>query len=133
MDRLYTAISTSQWLLEKDITCVGTLQSNRIGLPNEVKVADNCEEFHSTLHWEKENGQIALCSYTTKSKSKGKKNVLVLSTMRPIMGVTRDDGKRKPAIIKFYDFTKGGTDIVDQKMSKYSTKSTTPKWTMVKW
>ena len=78
MDRLYTAISTSQWLLEKDITCVGTLQSNRIGLPNEVKVADNCEEFHSTLHWEKENGQIALCSYTTKSKSKGKKNVLVL-------------------------------------------------------
>ena len=39
---------------------------------------------------------------------------MVLSTMRPLQGVTIDDGKKKPAIIKFYDFTKGGTDIVDQ-------------------
>lgn len=28
---------------------------------------------------------------------------------------TRDDLKQKPAIYKFYDFTKDGTDIVDQK------------------
>jgi len=51
--------------------------------------------------------------------------------MRPLMGITRDDGKLKPAVIKFYDFTKGGTDIVDQKISKYSCKSVTNKWTMV--
>ena len=123
MDRLYTSISTTKWLLERDITVVGTLVSNRVGLPAELKDGKERNEFDSTIHWEKEDGDICLCTYTTKSKSKGKKNVLVLSTMRPLMGITRDDGKLKPALIKFYDFTKGGTDIMDQKISKYSTKS----------
>lgn len=70
---------------------------------------------------------LFLCVYTTKSKSRGKKNVLVLSTMRPLLGVTRDDAKIKPAIIKLYGFTKGSTDIVDQKISKYSCKSISKK------
>ena len=35
----------------------------------------------------------------------------VLSTVQPLLGVTKDDGKQKPVII--YDFTKLGTDIVD--------------------
>jgi len=131
MDRLYTSISTCNWLLNRNITTVGTLVTNRIGLPDELKDAKQREEFESTIHWDKDTGNLALCAYTTKSKSKGKKNVLVLSTMRPLMGITRDDGKLKPAVIKFYDFTKGGTDIVDQKISKYSCKSVTNKWTMV--
>ena len=49
-----------------------------------------------------------------KTKSSGKKNVLVMSTFDPIPDITRDDGKAKPAIIKFYDHTKGGTGIMDQ-------------------
>ena len=48
-----------------------------------------------------------LCSYAVKTKSKGMKSVLLLSAMRVLLGVTR--GKRKPAIFKAYDFTKGGT------------------------
>ncbi|XP_057296194.1 uncharacterized protein LOC130625144 [Hydractinia symbiolongicarpus] len=94
---------------------------------NEVKDPKSRGEFQSTIHWEKEKGDIALCTYTIEGKSKGKKNVLVLSTMRPIMGITRDDEKHKPSIIKFYDFTKGGTDIIDQKISKHSCKSVTNK------
>ena len=47
-----------------------------------------------------------------KTKS-GKKNVLLFSTMRPIIGVTKDDGKQKPGLYKLYDFTKGGTDECD--------------------
>ena len=38
----------------------------------------------------------------------------MLSAMRAIPGKTKDDGKSKPAIMKFYDFTKGGNNIVDQ-------------------
>ena len=57
--------------------------------------------------------------------------VLVLSIMRQLMGITRDDGKQKPAIIKLYEFTKGGTDVMDQKISKYSCKSLTHRWTMI--
>ena len=47
------------------------------------------------------------------------------------MGMTRDDGKQKPAIINFYDFTKGEADAMDQKISKYSCKSLTHRWTMI--
>ena len=81
IDRLYTSISTANWLLEQDVTTVGTLVTNRVGLPDEVKDTKSRNEFESTLHWEKEHGNLALCVYTTKSKSKGKKNVLVLSSM----------------------------------------------------
>ena len=56
--------------------------------------------------------------------------MIVLGTFDPILGVTKDD-KKMPAIIKFYDFTKGGTDIVDQRIGNYSTKSKTKKWIKV--
>ena len=83
MDQLYTPISTAKWLLEKNITCVGTIMTSRIGLADELKVASAREGFESTLHWGKNDGDLSLCTYTTKSKSNRKKNVLVLSTMRP--------------------------------------------------
>ena len=37
MDRLYTAIPTAKWLLQKNITMIGTMQQNRKGIPPEVK------------------------------------------------------------------------------------------------
>ena len=61
-------------------------------------------------------------TYTGKSKSKGKKNVLMLTTLLPLNGKTKDDGKQKPALPKLYDFTKGGTDIVDQLIGYYTTR-----------
>ena len=131
MDRLYTSISTSNWLLARNITSVGTLVSNRVRLPDEVRDVKDRDELDSSMHWEQEKGNLALCAYTTKSKSKGKKNVLVLSTMQQLMGITRDDGKQKSVIIKFYDFTKGGKDILDQKISKYLCKLVAHRWTMV--
>ena len=107
MNQLYMSISTAKWHLEKNITCVGTMVTSRIGLPNELKVAGACEEFENILHWEKDDGDLSLCTYTKKFKSKGKKNVLELSTMPPLVGINGDDGKLKSAIIKLYDFTKG--------------------------
>lgn len=117
MDRLYTSISKSNWLLTRNIISVGTLVFIPVGLPDEIKDARNRSEFEKVIHWEQEEGNLALCAYTTKSKSKGKKNVLVLSTLRPLIGTTRDNGMRKPVIIKFYDFTKGGKDILGHKIS----------------
>ena len=54
----------------------------------------------------------------------------MLSTLNPFLGLTKDDGKCMPAIIKFYDFTKGGTDIVDQIMGKHTVKLMSSKWTI---
>ena len=42
---------------------------------------------------------------------------------------TKDDDKFKPQIFKFYDFTKGGTDIVDQMNDFFTTRA--KSWAMV--
>lgn len=76
------------------------------------------------------NGSRNISRYTVKT-SKGKKSVIILSTLNPVRGVTVDDEKRKLALYKLYDFTKGRIDIVDQKMSFYTTKSKGRKWTRV--
>ena len=54
-----------------------------------------------------------LHSYVFPTNSSGQRNVLFLSTVELIFGVTIDDGKKKPAICKLvYDFTKAGTDVM---------------------
>ena len=123
MDRLYTSISTSNLLLAQNITSVGTLASNRVRLPDEVKHAKNRDEFESSMYWEQEEGNLALCIYTTNSKS--------IPPTRPLIGIIGDDGKQKSVIINFYDFTKGGRNILNQKIPKYSCKSVTQRWKMV--
>ena len=65
------------------------------------------------------------------STKSGRKNVLLLATTKPLLGVTRDDNKNKPAQYKLYDFTKGGTDECDQRVESYSTKPKSRKWTIV--
>ena len=55
----------------------------------------------------------------------------MLSTMRPTPGITKDDGKSKPVIMKFYDFTKGGTDMVDQLNDYYSCRARTNRWDLL--
>lgn len=58
-------------------------------------------------------------SYTIKTKSKSKKTLLCCHNS--LHGKMIKDGKEKPKIIKFYDFTKGGTGIVDQLNDYYTT------------
>ena len=42
---------------------------------------------------------------------------------------TKDDGKYKPVIIKVYDLTKIGTDIVNQRNANITTKTKSSCWT----
>lgn len=130
MDRLYTSIELAQWLLERNITVVGTLMANKKGIPAAVKSVEGRENYSYQVYWETENMKLTLHSYVVRTKSKGMKNVLVLSSVPPILGITKDDGKCKPAVIKFYDFSKGGTDIVDQRIGSYSVNTKSRKWTL---
>ena len=122
-DRLSTSIESTNWLLDCGIVTVGTLQKGRRGIPSELFETQNRDIFSATFHFEKEKKNIFLTPYTVKTKSKRKKNSVVLSTSRPLHGETIDDGKEKPRIITFYDFTKGGKDIVDQLNDYYTTRS----------
>ena len=42
-NRLYTSIPLAKWLLEKRITCIGTMQLNRKGISDELKGTKNRE------------------------------------------------------------------------------------------
>ena len=67
-------------------------------------------------------------TYSVKTKSTGRRNVLMLPLMRPIPGITKDDGKSKPGIMKFYDFKKSRTDIVDHWSNYCSCHARTNCW-----
>ena len=95
-----------------------------------LKSLVNRESLSTKVYLDKDNTTLNVTSYVANTKSSGKRNVLVLSTLNPILGLTKVDGKSKPAIINFYDFTKGGTDIVDQIMGKHTVKPKSSKWTI---
>ena len=65
------------------------------------------------------------------TQSKVKKNVVVLLTSSPLQSKTIDDGKEKSRIIKFYDFTKGGKDIVYHLNDHCTARSKSYCWVMV--
>ena len=128
-DRLYTSFSIELWLYENNITSLGTMQSNRKGIPAEMLDYKHREDLSSEIYWQKD-GPLSLSSYVVKTQS-GKKNVIMLTTLNQILGTTKDDNRNKLALYKLYDFTKGGTDIVDQRMAFHTCKTKSRKWTTI--
>ena len=58
------------------------------------------EEFIPTCHFDAEKGDFYLNNCTVKTKSKEEINVLLLSTMPPMLKKMENDSKGKPAICK---------------------------------
>ena len=72
-DRLYTSIEQANWILSKGITNLGTMDVKRIGIPDELKEGKTRDVFSITSHYEEQEKNICLNTYTVKTKSKGKK------------------------------------------------------------
>ena len=105
---MYPSVSIGEWLRDTiDMTFIGTWQKGRQGFPNELKVKKVTDEAYSSKIYHLEDSNMHLTNYVTKKKSGGKRNVTILSTVKPISGITKDD-KKKPQIFKLYDFTKSG-------------------------
>ena len=51
-DRLYTSISLANWLLERNLTTVGTVNTTCIGIPDGLKTATDRNEFSATCDFE---------------------------------------------------------------------------------
>ena len=72
--------------------------------------------------------KLTLVSYIPKSNSK-KKNVALISSMHQDKKIDEPTGEdKKPEIITFYDSTKGGVDVVDMMMDKYSVSRNSRRW-----
>ena len=63
-------------------------------------------------------------------KKTSKKKILVMSSHPVIMGLTVDDGQMTPTVLKTYDFSKGGTDVMDPKIRYHTTNTKSRRWTL---
>ena len=119
------------YLLEKDITAVGTLVSNRKGLSKEFVKTTSRKEFSFEIHSNADDVRMTLHSYVVKANSTGLRYVLLLSTLESIIAVTQNDVKEKQQIYKVYDFMKGrGADIMEQRAQFYTCKPKIRLWTI---
>ena len=127
LDRYFTSATLAEWCLERNITIVGTLKSDRKGIPKEMKgLADREEKRNAFCYSEDE--KTMLLSYIDQKK-KGKKNILALTTMHNQVKLSVDE-RKKPHAFVFYDHTKGGVDVVDLISAKMSTRMKTRRWTL---
>ena len=125
MDRYFTSLPVAEYLLENDITVVGTLRSHRIGLPKELTEVKDRDDL-SVKYAFTEDGNIMLVSYVVKKKS-GKRNILMLTAMHKSVKITCDS-RKKPNVITLYDCTKGGVDVMDMISSNLSTRIQSRRW-----
>ena len=104
------------------------MRANRKGIPKEVKDSTGRADNSTNVWHESDEGKLALLSYVVKTKSKWTKNILELGTVPYLatLGITREDGKLKPAMLKVYDMSKGGTDISDQRIDSYTCSTKSP-------
>ena len=92
MDRYYTSILLTEWLYDKNITCLRTSNSNRKGLSKENQETKGREK-KSWISCKSNKGEVTLNSYVMKTKSSGMRNILVLQTTNLADYATHDDKK----------------------------------------
>ena len=127
MDRYFTSMTISEYLLDKGMTVVGTMRSDRAGISKEMKETKS-RKSPSILYAYNTDIKSVLPSYVMKTKS-GVKNVLVLSSMHRNALTTRDE-RKKPHVITFYDRTKGGVDMMDMMAGIHTTRFKSRRWTI---
>ena len=74
------------------INCIGSLNSNRKGLPKEIKETKVREE-NSWISCKSDKGEVTLNLYVVKTKSNAMRDVLLLQTTNPVNYVTQGDKK----------------------------------------
>ena len=116
MDLYITSITLAEWATSNNFSILGTMRLDRKGIPT----GKNSRKEKSALYAYQEDGNAMLVSYVGKKKS-GKRNVVVLATMHTAVRVAKDQ-RVKPNVHTFYDYTKGGVDVVDLVSTRNTTK-----------
>ena len=120
MDNFFTTLNLSRYLLEQNITIIGTVKKNKTFLP---------KNFQSNI------GEAGECKFIfqdeatlVKYNAKKNKSVVSLSAQHSQPEIREDTGK--PEIIHYYNETKGGVDTLDQIVRHFSCKRPTRRWPM---
>ncbi|XP_066253023.1 piggyBac transposable element-derived protein 4-like [Euwallacea similis] len=109
-------------LKEYKLSAVCTLKKNKREIPPVMLAVRGREERSSMFGFQ---SNIMLVSYIPK---KGK-NVLLFSALHHDRKIDTDTNElKKPEVITFYNFTKGGIDVVDELSGTYSVSRNSRRW-----
>nr|XP_023027924.1 probable ATP-dependent RNA helicase YTHDC2 [Leptinotarsa decemlineata] len=117
VDNYFTSIPLAKDLLEHHkITLVRTLRKNKREIPPIFFNTKIRKEKISMFAYGQNSNRCMLISYIPKRH----KNVLMLSTFHDDDEIDLDTGdQQKPAVITFYNLTKGAVDVVDTMKTEY--------------
>lgn len=121
-DNWFTSVPLVNQLLKKKLSYVGTIRKNKAELPPEM-IQKKRNAYSSTFGFQE---NMTIVSYAPKQD----KSVVLLSSMHHDSSIDELTGikKKKPEIVMFYNRTKSGVDIVDEKCGTYSTSRRCKRW-----
>lgn len=122
MDNWFNSYSLACNLLRSKLTIVGTLRKNKKEIPSQF--LNPKRKIHSSLFGFQKS--CTLLSYVPRKR----KHVILLSTFHHDAAVDTTTEKSLPEIIKFYNLTKGGVDVVDQMCASYNCSRNSRRWPM---
>ena len=118
MDNFFTSVPVARTLLQHQLTVVGTMRKCKREIPVCMKAAKSRQTKTSVFGF---NDQLTMVSYVPKKN----KDVILLSTMHHGISIVDEDPKKRLQMIKFYNETKIGVDLVDQMVQTYTCKRQT--------
>ena len=129
MDRAYTGYdAVTRCGTEFQMTCLGTVQASRKGLPKEFTSTEGRPVGDLKVLYDV-NSKISIHSEICGVKSGPPKNVMLMTSMVLDLARSRDDTRRL-YLTCLYNYTMGGTDRVDQLIGNMSCRWKSDRWTM---
>ena len=124
-DNFFTSIQLAEALLNRpnSMTLVGTIRKNKPELPEKFVNPKGRQVYSSIFAFA---DKMTLVSYVPKPR----KTVTLLSTMHHDAIIDEQD-RFKPEIIKYYNKTKIGVDLLDQMLKYYRCYRRTARWPLV--
>ena len=101
--------------MERKITTIGTVQAKRKEISNEIKQVCNRDIGFYKIFWNEPEKNINLNSFIVNSKPQ-ESEIFQSYQQCTQFSKFQKIKKKKPALYKLCDYTKGGTDIADQKL-----------------
>lgn len=124
-DNFFTSHHLAVELKKRQMTLVGTIRKNRKEIPPILLDMKRKPSYHTSFVFEP-NLRAFMLSYVPKKR----RFVSLLSTYHSSVHIDEHDEEKKPDIIRFYNETKGGVDVLDKLVGTYRSKRKVNRWTV---
>lgn len=124
-DNFFTSHALAKELQNRKMTLVGTMRKNRTEIPPIILDMKKKPNYHSEFVFDHKL-RATMVSYVPKQN----KYVVLLSTLHTKKSVHHDTEEKKPDIIHYYNETKSGVDVLDERVGTYRCKRKVNRWPM---